>query len=246
MKAVLAKGRMLTARNYLEVYKYETFGGDGELPPMTPGMTFTPEKLDLVAGRTQPPPRLTESDLIALMERHGIGTDATMHQHIETIQSRHYVSKDARGMMESTWLGEALVTAYQRMGGEHEGLWRPFLRGRQEEDMAKVARGELSKGAVLAEFAPTFRQLLADTQQRRRIIVEELEHFAHAHGRAFAPYVPSSTHGGGGGGGGGGDGGGGGGGRGRGRGGANGHGRGRGRSEGGRGRGGRAVRQRIV
>ena len=33
-------------------------------------------------GATQPPPRLTEASLIALMERHGIGTDATVAEHI--------------------------------------------------------------------------------------------------------------------------------------------------------------------
>jgi DNA topoisomerase-3 len=33
-------------------------------------------------GQTQPPPRLTEASLIGLMERHGIGTDATVAEHI--------------------------------------------------------------------------------------------------------------------------------------------------------------------
>ncbi len=36
----------------------------------------------VMQGATQPPPRLTEASLIALMERHGIGTDATVAEHI--------------------------------------------------------------------------------------------------------------------------------------------------------------------
>ena len=36
-----------------------------------------------VQGRTQAPARLSERDLIALMERHGIGTDATVAEHIQ-------------------------------------------------------------------------------------------------------------------------------------------------------------------
>ncbi len=36
----------------------------------------------LLQSRTAPPPRLSEAALISLMERHGIGTDATVAEHI--------------------------------------------------------------------------------------------------------------------------------------------------------------------
>ena len=35
-----------------------------------------------------PPPRITEADLIAVMDKEGIGTDATIAEHIKTIQDR--------------------------------------------------------------------------------------------------------------------------------------------------------------
>nr|CAI5864351.1 unnamed protein product [Callosobruchus analis] len=44
-----------------------------------------------VGGSTTPPKLLTEADLIALMEKHGIGTDATHAEHIDKIKSREYV-----------------------------------------------------------------------------------------------------------------------------------------------------------
>lgn len=39
-------------------------------------------------GKTQAPPLLSESDLIGLMDSKGIGTDATIAEHIQKIQQR--------------------------------------------------------------------------------------------------------------------------------------------------------------
>lgn len=41
------------------------------------GQTFNPTSIDLVDGSTSPPNLLTEADLIALMEKHGIGNNVT-------------------------------------------------------------------------------------------------------------------------------------------------------------------------
>lgn len=42
----------------------------------------------MVEGTTSAPALLTEADLIALMDKHGIGTDATHAEHINTIKQR--------------------------------------------------------------------------------------------------------------------------------------------------------------
>lgn len=43
------------------------------MPRYEQGQVFTPTSLDMVDGETSPPALLTEADLIALMEKHGIG-----------------------------------------------------------------------------------------------------------------------------------------------------------------------------
>ena len=56
-----------------------------------------------------------EVELISLMDRNGIGTDATIAQHISTIQDRAYATKDAQQKFLPTKLGIALVEGYNRL-----------------------------------------------------------------------------------------------------------------------------------
>ena len=106
-----AKGLMITEMNWLDVYKpYERWGtGQGLLPTVNVNSRFRPSHLSLIAGRTAPPTHLSEAELITLMDKSGIGTDATIAQHIKTIQDRHYAEKDPSQKFHPTQLGIALV-----------------------------------------------------------------------------------------------------------------------------------------
>jgi DNA topoisomerase-3 len=39
----------------------------------------------MTQGETSAPKHLTEADLISLMDKNGIGTDATIHEHIKHV-----------------------------------------------------------------------------------------------------------------------------------------------------------------
>ena len=60
------------------------------------------------------------------MERHSIGTDATVPEHIKKQLDRGYATKDAHDLFWPTRLGEALIAGYKRMGLAN--LWKPDLR----------------------------------------------------------------------------------------------------------------------
>jgi hypothetical protein len=77
-------------------------------------------------GMTQAPPKLSERDLITAMERHGIGTDATVADHIKKQLDRGYAIKDHAALFSPSPLGEALIAGYHRMGLSN--LWQPNLR----------------------------------------------------------------------------------------------------------------------
>lgn len=87
-----AHGIIVLERNYLDVFVYENWNDTAELPKFTVGERFEPTEAMMTDGKTSPPNYLTEADLIALMDANGIGTDATMAEHIQKIQDREYVA----------------------------------------------------------------------------------------------------------------------------------------------------------
>jgi hypothetical protein len=67
---------LVLERNYLEVYPYERCN-DREMPPeFRLGDRFD-VRVELIVGETEPRSLLKEADLISLMEKYEIGTDAT-------------------------------------------------------------------------------------------------------------------------------------------------------------------------
>ena len=58
---------------------------------MSEGMSVAVGGVNTDTQYTQPPDYLQESELIALMDQHGIGTDASIPQHIKNVCDRHYV-----------------------------------------------------------------------------------------------------------------------------------------------------------
>lgn len=127
----VATGLQILAKNYLEVFIYEKWNAK-EIHIYERGQTFMPTSIEMLEETTSPPNLLTEADLIALMDKHGIGTDATHAEHIETIKSRQYVGmRDERYLIPGK-LGIGLVMGYDRMGFQ---MSKPHLRAELENDL---------------------------------------------------------------------------------------------------------------
>ncbi|KAK9471085.1 DNA topoisomerase [Dipodascopsis tothii] len=92
-----ASGLTVLQRNYLDVYPYDRWTSTQMLPTFTQGEMVPLTETKIKEGKTTAPNYLTEAELIALMDSNGIGTDATMAEHIETILTRQYAVKVPKG-----------------------------------------------------------------------------------------------------------------------------------------------------
>lgn len=168
-----ASGLVILQRNYLEVFTYDKWEGN-LLPPFVQGEAFTPTKLEMKQGSTSPPKLLTEADLVNLMDKNGIGTDATIAEHIAKVIERRYVMQVKEGkvnyLVPST-LGIGLVEGYNQLNLE-KSLSKPLLRRETEYRMSLICAGQRSKADTIAESIEEYREVFALTNRQFDRIAE--------------------------------------------------------------------------
>ncbi|XP_023163918.2 DNA topoisomerase 3-alpha isoform X2 [Drosophila hydei] len=142
-----ANGLVIHERNYLDVYVYDKWSAK-QIHNYQRGQRFEPTEIMLHEGATTAPPLLTEADLIALMEKHGIGTDATHAEHINTIKERGYIGVVEKGALVPGVIGMGLYEGYDAM---ELTLSKPLLRAEFEADLKRICLGEKEPKLVLRE-----------------------------------------------------------------------------------------------
>ncbi len=70
---------------FLKIYPYESWEVFPHPFSIFGWESFPIKSLSSEARKTKPKALLSEADLISLMDKHGIGTDATIHSHIKTV-----------------------------------------------------------------------------------------------------------------------------------------------------------------
>ncbi|XP_049801714.1 DNA topoisomerase 3-alpha isoform X1 [Schistocerca nitens] len=170
----VASGLMIIARNYLDVYPYEKWNAK-EIHIYQNNQKFKPTTIEMVDGETSPPNLLTEADLIALMEKHGIGTDATHADHIETIKQRSYVGLENQMYFVPGCLGMGLVEGYDSMGFP---MSKPNLRAELEIDLKRICEGTKDPKIVLTEQLAKYKEVF-------RIALEQAAKIDEALGKSF-------------------------------------------------------------
>ena len=130
-----------------------------------------------------------------MMENHGIGTDATVAEHIKTVQDREYAGisvwippnhhsstevliqterNHATQQFRPTVLGRSLVTGYEHLS---IFLARPEFRSKMESDMGDIARGRKQKGQIVSDWMGIMSPVLQTCMDKTQQLVSEMRNF---------------------------------------------------------------------
>ncbi|CAO3611618.1 unnamed protein product [Cunninghamella echinulata] len=103
------KGSQVTSPGFAKIMHWIKVS-DEYIPEFKEGQVVQIKSINLHEGKTSPPAYLTESELIGLMEKNGIGTDSSISTHISNICQRNYVQvSGASRSLIPTNLGIVLI-----------------------------------------------------------------------------------------------------------------------------------------
>ena len=135
---------------------------DNPIPELRKGEPLTLISVRLHEGKTKPPNRLTESELLKLMEENGIGTDATRASFPKVIADRKYVIKE-RKTFRPTKLGMKLIEILESID---RSLVTPETRRRIEELMNEIESGKLGYEEALEKAIEEYKPLYLELKNR--------------------------------------------------------------------------------
>ncbi|MCL4135961.1 UNVERIFIED_CONTAM: hypothetical protein GTU68_032198 [Idotea baltica] len=145
-------GKTLVDPGFTKVMTWLSFE-DEVIPNLNKGDELVVADVKLLEKQTSPPDYLTESELITLMEKHGIGTDASIPVHINNIGQRNYVTVTPGRRLVPTTLGIVLVHGYQKIDAD---LVLPTMRSAVEEQLNLIAQGKAQFESVLQHTLEIF------------------------------------------------------------------------------------------
>ena len=156
-------GTVLKNSGWLEVYPFEN-RKDKLLPFVEGGQKVGIKKLNNTKAKTSPPKKLTEAELLTLMDKHGIGTKATAPTHIETNKKRGYFETNGKTV-------SILDTGFTLMQGLFLTvpiLVRPDIRAKIEALIQEVEDGKKKFVVALEEGTALVREMYAQLEANKK------------------------------------------------------------------------------
>jgi len=151
-------GSTLIFDGFLKVYGIEEDEKEGNtiLPPsLKEKDPVVLEKIMPKQHFTQPPPKYTEASLVKELEKEGIGRPSTYAAILNTIQARQYTVLDTKKRFTPTELG---MTVVKMLVENLPKIMEPKFTATMEEDLDKIAQGDLKRDKLLKDFYKTFQK----------------------------------------------------------------------------------------
>ncbi|XP_070131367.1 DNA topoisomerase 3-beta-1 isoform X3 [Equus przewalskii] len=148
-------GKTVISPGFTEIMPWQSVPLEESLPTCQRGDTFAVSEVKMLEKQTSPPDYLTEAELITLMEKHGIGTDASIPVHINNICQRNYVVVESGRRLKPTNLGIVLVHGYYKIDAE---LVLPTIRSAVEKQLNLIAQGKADYRQVLGHTLDVFKR----------------------------------------------------------------------------------------
>lgn len=155
-----AEGKRLLERGFYEVYYY-TPKEKAITDSFRENTKYLVEEVNIIEGKTEPPPRYSNSTLLAQMEKEGIGTKSTRPMMIQTLRERQYVRVNKNIIFPSE-RGMKFISSIEAPWGNYIS---PKFTSRVEEEMEKVSRGEKDWKELVNAERKTFASAIAIFRQ---------------------------------------------------------------------------------
>jgi DNA topoisomerase III len=135
--------------------KDEDEAGTQSLGHLEKGKSYPVGQISMNKKMTEPPLRLSESDILAKMEKFGLGTPATRAEIIERLISSEVVERQ-NGRLYPTKKGKQLIDLV------NDELTSPELTAKWEKELEEIARGKGDPGAFKKKIREQTARLVSE------------------------------------------------------------------------------------
>jgi DNA topoisomerase-1 len=160
-----ATGSVVKFDGFLRLYREAREDTEGRaledeqaLPPLELGEPVPVAAITPTQHFTEPPPRYSEASLVKELEKLGIGRPSTYASIISVLMERRYVQLEQRRFFP-TPLGETVEKVMVR---KFPAIFNVGFTAQMEEELDKIAEGEIGWVRALSDFWSPFQKTLND------------------------------------------------------------------------------------
>ncbi len=162
-------GSVLKYPGWLDIYTFES-KNDKLLPYIEEKEEVDVRKLSNIKSETTPPKRLTEAELLTLMDKNGIGTKATAPTHIETNKKRGYFETKGKTIL----ILDTGFTLMDTLDTTVPILIRPEIRARIESLIQEVEDGQKTLVYALEEGKVLIKEMYSQLSSNKMNIAARM------------------------------------------------------------------------